>query len=155
MTTDPDPFEEGQRAAQENIPAEGNPYRDGSEEHALWAAGHERVAGAAERNLNAGRVQPTRSLQQTFVSFARSDRARAEVARASAIPRTSRPMPPRGKLPCQETSGSSEVLSSLPSWLGPGHLLASGPFAKATEPMARIAPLRYRRTSFPSSPRQD
>src|ERR1700682_364728 len=27
-----------------------------------------------------------------------------------------------------------------PSWLGPGSLLASGPFAKATEPMARIAP---------------
>ena len=30
MTTDPDPFEEGQRAARENIPAEGNPFRDGS-----------------------------------------------------------------------------------------------------------------------------
>jgi hypothetical protein len=28
MTTDPDPFEEGQRAAQANIPAEGNPYRE-------------------------------------------------------------------------------------------------------------------------------
>jgi hypothetical protein len=27
MTTDPDPFEEGQRAARKNIPAEGNPYR--------------------------------------------------------------------------------------------------------------------------------
>jgi hypothetical protein len=48
MTTDPDPFEQGQRAAQQNVPAEGNPYRDGSEEHALWAAGHERVAGEAE-----------------------------------------------------------------------------------------------------------
>ena len=45
MTTDPDPFEQGQRAARENIPAEGNPYQDGSEEHALWAAGHEQVAG--------------------------------------------------------------------------------------------------------------
>ena len=42
MTNDPDPFEQGQRAARENIPAEGNPYRDGSEQHSLWAAGHER-----------------------------------------------------------------------------------------------------------------
>jgi hypothetical protein len=38
MTTDPDPFEEGPRAARKNIPAEGNPYRDGSDEHSLWAA---------------------------------------------------------------------------------------------------------------------
>jgi hypothetical protein len=48
MNTDPDPFEQGQRAAQENIPAEGNPYQDGSEHHALWAAGHEQVAAATE-----------------------------------------------------------------------------------------------------------
>ena len=48
MTTDPDPFEAGQSAARKNIPAEANPYRDGSEEHSLWAAGHEQVAGAAE-----------------------------------------------------------------------------------------------------------
>jgi hypothetical protein len=48
MTTDPDPFEEGQRAARKNIPAEGNPYQDGSEQHSLWAAGHETVAGEAE-----------------------------------------------------------------------------------------------------------
>jgi hypothetical protein len=46
--TDPDPFAEGERAALKNIPAEANPYQDGSEEHALWAAGHERVAGATE-----------------------------------------------------------------------------------------------------------
>ena len=46
MTTDPDPFELGQRAARKNIPAEGNPYRDGTEEHALWAAGHEEAAQA-------------------------------------------------------------------------------------------------------------
>jgi len=39
MTGDPDPFEQGQRAARENIPADGNPYQDGSQEHALWAAG--------------------------------------------------------------------------------------------------------------------
>jgi hypothetical protein len=45
---DRDPFEEGERAAREGIPAEANPYQDGSEEHALWAAGHEKVAGAAE-----------------------------------------------------------------------------------------------------------
>ncbi|MBA2402781.1 MAG: hypothetical protein H0V72_29610 [Bradyrhizobium sp.] len=50
MTTDPDPFEQGQRAARENIPAEANPYQDGGEQHALWAAGHEKVASAAEAN---------------------------------------------------------------------------------------------------------
>jgi hypothetical protein len=48
MSTDPDPFEEGQRAARENIPSGGNPYQDGSQEHALWAAGHEEAAGEAE-----------------------------------------------------------------------------------------------------------
>jgi hypothetical protein len=54
MTKDPDPFEEGERAARENIPAEANPYPDGSERHALWAAGHEKVAGAAEPNETEG-----------------------------------------------------------------------------------------------------
>lgn len=44
--TDRDPFAEGERAASENIPAGANPYQDGSDEHALWAAGHEKVAGA-------------------------------------------------------------------------------------------------------------
>src|SRR3981189_3101642 len=44
MTPDPDPFDEGQRAAGQNIPAEANPYQDGSDEHALWSAGHEQVA---------------------------------------------------------------------------------------------------------------
>jgi len=48
MNPDPDPFEMGQRAARENIPAEANPYQDGSEQHALWAAGHEQAAGAIE-----------------------------------------------------------------------------------------------------------
>jgi hypothetical protein len=48
MTMDRDPFEEGERAARKNIPREANPYQDGSEEYALWAAGHERVASAAE-----------------------------------------------------------------------------------------------------------
>ncbi|MEH2502410.1 MULTISPECIES: hypothetical protein [unclassified Bradyrhizobium] len=55
MNSDPDPFEQGQRAARQHIPAEANPYRDGSEEHALWAAGHERVAGPPrEANENEG-----------------------------------------------------------------------------------------------------
>ncbi len=35
-------------------PAEGNPYRDGTEEHALWAAGHEEAAGEAEANESEG-----------------------------------------------------------------------------------------------------
>ena len=48
MTIDADPFEEGQRAARKNIPAETNPYRDGTEQHSLWAAGHESIAGEAE-----------------------------------------------------------------------------------------------------------
>ena len=55
MTPDPDPFEEGQRAARQNIPAEANPYQDGSDEHALWSAGHEQVAGEAEANESEGR----------------------------------------------------------------------------------------------------
>jgi hypothetical protein len=54
MTTDPDPFEEGQRAARENIPAESNPYPDGSQEHALWAAGHEEAAGEIEAGESEG-----------------------------------------------------------------------------------------------------
>jgi hypothetical protein len=54
MTTDPDPFEEGQRAARKNVPAEGNPYRDGSDEHSLWAAGHERAADQVEANESGG-----------------------------------------------------------------------------------------------------
>jgi hypothetical protein len=55
MTTDPDPFEEGQRAARENIPAESNPYQDGSQEHALWAAGHEEAAGEIEADESEGK----------------------------------------------------------------------------------------------------
>jgi hypothetical protein len=54
MTGDPDPFEQGQRAARENIPADGNPYQDGSQEHALWAVGHEQVAGEAEAQESEG-----------------------------------------------------------------------------------------------------
>jgi hypothetical protein len=54
MKPDPDPFEQGQRAAQENIPAAANPYQDGSEQHSLWAAGHEQVAGEAEAGEEEG-----------------------------------------------------------------------------------------------------
>lgn len=54
MTTDPDPFAEGQNAARMNIPAESNPYQDGSEQHSLWAAGHERVAGSIEAGESEG-----------------------------------------------------------------------------------------------------
>ncbi|WP_315780704.1 hypothetical protein [Bradyrhizobium sp. SZCCHNPS1003] len=54
MSTDPDPFEQGERAAHENIPAEANPYHDGSEQYALWASGHERVASAAEAGESEG-----------------------------------------------------------------------------------------------------
>jgi hypothetical protein len=54
MTPDPDPFEQGQLAARQNIPAGGNPYQDGSEQHALWAAGHEQVAGEAEAGESEG-----------------------------------------------------------------------------------------------------
>ena len=57
MNSDPDPFEQGQRAARQNIPAEANPYRDGSEQHALWAAGHEKVAGAREANESEGSLR--------------------------------------------------------------------------------------------------
>ena len=53
MTPDPDPFEQGQHAAR-GIPAEANLYQNGSEEHALWAAGHEKVAGAIEANESEG-----------------------------------------------------------------------------------------------------
>jgi hypothetical protein len=52
--TDRDPLAEGERAARENIPAEANPYQDGSNEHALWAAGHEKVAGAIEASESEG-----------------------------------------------------------------------------------------------------
>jgi hypothetical protein len=54
MTGYPDPFEPDQRAARENIPADGNPYQDGSREHALWPAGHEQVAGVAEAQESEG-----------------------------------------------------------------------------------------------------
>ncbi len=54
MNSDPDPFEQGEHAARQNIPAEANPYQGDSEERALWAAGHEKVAGAREANESEG-----------------------------------------------------------------------------------------------------
>ena len=54
MNPDPDPFELGRRAARQNIPAEGNPFQDGSEQHSLWAAGHEQVATAIEAGESEG-----------------------------------------------------------------------------------------------------
>jgi hypothetical protein len=52
--SDPDPFEEGERAARNNISPESNPYRDGSEEHPLWVADHERGAGPADAGESEG-----------------------------------------------------------------------------------------------------
>lgn len=54
--TDPgkDPTDEGERAARDGIPAEANPYHDGSQEHALWSAGHERVASEMEAQQSEG-----------------------------------------------------------------------------------------------------
>lgn len=54
MSADPDPFTLGESAPRENIPAEANPYHEDSEDHALWAAGHERVATAIEANESEG-----------------------------------------------------------------------------------------------------
>jgi hypothetical protein len=54
MMTDRDPFSDGEQAARDGIPAEANPYQDGSEEHALWAAGHEKVAKAREASESEG-----------------------------------------------------------------------------------------------------
>ncbi|MET4040901.1 hypothetical protein [Bradyrhizobium sp. CSS354] len=51
---DRDAFAEGERAARQNIPAEANPYQDGSDEHALWSAGHEKVATAIEARESEG-----------------------------------------------------------------------------------------------------
>ena len=54
MTPDPDPFEQGQQAARKNIPAEANPHPQGSEQHSLWSAGHEKAAGEIEANESEG-----------------------------------------------------------------------------------------------------
>ncbi|PIT04993.1 hypothetical protein TSA1_32835 [Bradyrhizobium nitroreducens] len=38
-----------------HIPAEANPHHDGSDDHALWAAGHEKIAGTIEAGESEGR----------------------------------------------------------------------------------------------------
>ena len=49
-----DAYNEGQRAAAKDIPADANPYKDGSPEHTQWAEGHETVASAKEANQGEG-----------------------------------------------------------------------------------------------------
>jgi hypothetical protein len=49
-----DPFEQGRRAARELIPANGNPYQDGTDDHARWAEGHAGVATAIEAGESEG-----------------------------------------------------------------------------------------------------
>ena len=71
MATDPDPFEEGQRAARKNIPAEANPYQDGSDEHALWSAG-QRMRDQT----------PTASYRAAAADATAKERGRASSARA-------------------------------------------------------------------------
>ena len=47
-------YAEGRRAAAEDIPADANPYEDGTAEHAQWAEGHESVASAVEASQSEG-----------------------------------------------------------------------------------------------------
>jgi hypothetical protein len=68
MKNDPDPFEEGRRAAAKNIPAEANPYRVDSEQHSLWAAGHEKNASEAEANESEGPECPVLSRSSSVLS---------------------------------------------------------------------------------------
>ena len=46
--TKTDPFKQGKQAAEQGIPAEANPFTTGSDEYALWSAGHEERASAIE-----------------------------------------------------------------------------------------------------------
>lgn len=47
-------YAEGRRAATEDIPADANPYEDGTAEHAQWAEGHESIASAVEASQSEG-----------------------------------------------------------------------------------------------------
>ena len=49
-----DAFAEGKQAASKDIPADANPYKDGSAEHTQWIEGHESVATAAEASEGEG-----------------------------------------------------------------------------------------------------
>ena len=53
MTSDPDLFEEHQRAVREHS-SRGKSVRDGSDEHSLWAAGPKRGHNSAACRLLAG-----------------------------------------------------------------------------------------------------
>lgn len=49
-----DAYSEGRRAAAKHIPADANPYKDGSPEHEQWAEGHEAIASAEEASQGEG-----------------------------------------------------------------------------------------------------
>lgn len=49
-----DAFAEGEQAASKDIPADANPYEEGTQEHARWVEGHETVAGAVEASQGEG-----------------------------------------------------------------------------------------------------
>ncbi len=51
---DDDPHAEGRKAARENIPAEANPYRETTREHARWQEGYESVAVPGEARESEG-----------------------------------------------------------------------------------------------------
>lgn len=52
--TKTDPFDQGKKAAADGVPAEGNPYIAGTDEHGLWSAGHEERASAIEAGESEG-----------------------------------------------------------------------------------------------------
>ena len=43
VKNDPDPYQEGSRAAERSEPASGNPYAGDTEAHRRWAQGHASV----------------------------------------------------------------------------------------------------------------
>ena len=49
-----DPFDQGKTAADQGIPAEGNPYTAGTDEYALWSSGHEQRASTIEAGESEG-----------------------------------------------------------------------------------------------------
>ena len=48
------PYDKGRRAAAEDIPADANPYEQGSAEYDKWAEGHRSVASAVEASQSEG-----------------------------------------------------------------------------------------------------
>jgi hypothetical protein len=47
-------YEEGRRAAADDIPAEANPYDDKTREHARWLEGHTSIAQTLEAAQSEG-----------------------------------------------------------------------------------------------------